>query len=136
MNSSDTVWPTSNNETPSGVHRVSIQAFHERLGPHLNKDAIIRFYEDNLNMPANIYIQVFSDGKEWCRAQRLIIVFPTGPIDLQFLSAWIRERNEIGRAPEVLRAKATIISKVGTRRANKKQAAVAISAQALVLVGC
>ena len=119
------------------ARRVSIQALHERLGAHPNKDSTILNYEDTLNMFADIRTNLFSNDKDWCRAQGLINVRQCKSINSKSLSAWVRERNEIGRALEVLRARGTTISKVGKRRTIKEQVAAAISYQThMALVWC
>ena len=44
-----------------GLHRVSVQWLHERLGRHPDKDPTLLFYEDTENMSADVYTKAFSD---------------------------------------------------------------------------
>lgn len=81
------------------VHRVSVQWLHERLGRPPDKDPTLLFYEDARNMSADICTKGFSAPDLWGRALRLINVFRPDALNSAFLSVWVSERNELGRAP-------------------------------------
>lgn len=87
-------------------------------------------------MPADIYTKVFANDKAWSRVQRFINVSPCKSVSSEFLSAWVRERNEIGRAPEVTRAREIIVSKAGKRRVMNEKSAAAISKQNCIKLVC
>ncbi len=48
---------------------------HERLGNHINRDLVILYDKDTINMAADIYAKSLGDPQAWSPARKLINAF-------------------------------------------------------------
>ena len=69
------------------------------------------FYEDTANMSADIYTKAFNAPDLWGRALRLINVYRPEELEVDFLTTWVNERNELGRSAAVTAYREFIIAK-------------------------
>ena len=103
------------------VHRVFVQCLHARIGRHLDEDLTLLFYEDTLNMSADIYTTGFNMPDRWGRALRLINVYRPHELDGGYLGKWVIERNELGRSESVMESREFIIAKNAQVRGSARE---------------